>query len=198
MSELKVVKHNIFPTSMWIMKGAPQQLIDELYQGVYKITEKHTGVVVSNQGGYQSPGFRWEDFHQEGKEYIKKAISTIITNPYEITGWWFNISPKDAWNLPHTHPGSDFALVWYLTDSDGLLTLMNDHPQRLIESGPENGHYMGVDANKGDIVIFPADIHHYVLPNKRDTDRISISLNIRIPLFDSKSKNDRGRDHVIS
>ena len=198
MSEFNVVKHNIFPTPLWIIKGTPQQLVDELHQGAYFFKEKYQGVKISNQGGYQSPGFSWEEFHPVGKEYFKESISNVIKNPYEITGWWFNINPKDSWNLPHTHPQADFALVWYLTDSDGLLTLMNDRPQRLIESGAESGHYMGVDAKKGDIVIFPADMHHYVLQNKRDTDRVCISLNIKCIGQPSIGTNTSdSRDHVL-
>jgi len=195
MTQQNVVKHNLFPTPLWIIKGSPQQLIDELYQGAYVYKDNHKSVDVSNQGGYQSPGFRWEDFHPEGKEYLKEAISNIIKNPYEIANWWFNISPKGAWNLPHTHPQADFALVWYLTDSDGLLTLMNSHPQRLFEDGQGNGHYMGVNAEKGDIVIFPADVQHYVLQNKRDADRISISMNLHCKVTPSIGD---GRDCILT
>ena len=69
---------------------------------------------------------------------------------------------------------SDFALVWYLTDSDGLLNLMNPFLQR------RNSKNINVNAKKGDIVIFPSDIIHYVKPNQREEDRISISMNLQL------------------
>ena len=37
-----------------------------------------------------------------------------------------------------------------------------------------------IDAKKGDILIFPSDLIHYVLPNPREEDRISISMNLRL------------------
>ena len=89
--------------------------------------------------------------------------------------WLYNINGKGDWNIPHTHPGSDLALVLYLTDSDGLLTLFNPHAQRVIST-----HNTSINAQKGDIVLFPADLVHYVMPNPREEDRISISMNLQL------------------
>ena len=33
---------------------------------------------------------------------------------------------------------------------------------------------------KGDILIFPSDIQHFVMPNQREEDRISISMNLQL------------------
>ena len=93
-----------------------------------------------------------------------------------LCGKRIHINGKGHWNHPHTHPNCDFALVLYLTDSDGLLQLMNPFPQRKFDKGS----HVSVDAKKGDIIIFPADIYHYVLPNPREEDRISISMNLQL------------------
>jgi cupin superfamily acireductone dioxygenase involved in methionine salvage len=53
---------------------------------------------------------------------------------------------------------------------------MNPFPQRY---GDDNQN-ISIVARKGDIVIFPADIYHYVMPNPKDEDRISISMNLRL------------------
>ena len=170
------MKHEIFPTSVWHIKGTPQELVDELYQGAYQFKKRYKNNILSNQGGYQSPPFSWEEFHPVGKEYLKEAISNNIKNPYEIICWWFNINPKDSWNLPHTHPGSDLALVLYLTDTDDLLTFINPFSHRKLS---EASAY-SPETKKGDVLIFPADVIHFVRPNKRDTDRVSISMNLQL------------------
>ena len=170
------MRYDLFATPFWhIENEIPQPLVDELYQGAYKFKDNHESVSYSNYRGYQSPGFNWEDFHPYGKEVVKDIVSKAIEIDFNISNWWYNINGKEAWNLPHCHPGSDLALVWYLTDSDGLLTFLNPHSQRAIHS--QNA---SINAKKGDIVIFPSDLYHYVLPNTREEDRISISMNLQL------------------
>ena len=169
------MKHDLWPTPLWHIEGAPQQLIDELYQGAYRFKEKHPSTNRSNEGGYQTPFLDWKDFHPQGIEYIDKVIGDIFK--FKVNGWWYNINGKGDWNTPHTHPDCDMALVLYLTDSDGLLQLMSPFPHRRIL---RSGDHISIDAKKGDIVMFPSDIIHYVLPNKREEDRISISMNLRL------------------
>ena len=169
------MRHDLFSTPVWHIKGAPLELIDELYQGAYRFKKKYPSTQMTNQGGYQSPQFFWENFHPQGIKIINKIIDNNIKMECEILSWWYNINGKGDWNYPHTHPGSDLALVLYLTDSDGLLFLLNPHSHRVI-----NNHNTSINAQKGDIVLFPADLVHYVMPNPREEDRISISMNLQL------------------
>ena len=170
------MKHDIFPIPTWHIEGrVPQQLIDELYQGAYRFKKSHPSENKSNEGGYQSPAFSWEMFHPQGIEYIEKIVGDTFEFKVEVESWWYNINGKGHWNTPHIHT-THFALVWYLTDSNGLLQLMNPFPQRhnsLTES-------MSVNGKKGSIVIFPSDLIHYVKPKPKDEDRISISMNLQL------------------
>ena len=38
-----------------------------------------------------------------------------------------------------------------------------------------------MNAKKGDIVIFPADLIHQVEPHEKEEDRISVSMNLLLP-----------------
>ena len=169
------MKHDLWTTPLWHIEGAPLQLIDELYQGAYKFKEKYPSETKSNEGGYQTTAFDWEKFHPQGIEYINKIVGDIFK--FKVESWWYNINGQGHWNSPHTHPNSDLALVLYLTDSDGLLQLMSPFSQRIIE---RSGDHVNIDAKKGDILMFPSDINHYVLPNQREEDRISISMNLQL------------------
>ena len=68
--------------------------------------------------------------------------------------------------------------MFYLTDSDGLLNFVNPFTMRRFELHSEQ--FIGLNAKKGDILIFPADLVHYVMPNQREEDRISISMNLQL------------------
>jgi hypothetical protein len=174
------MKYDLFPTPVWHIEGTPQVLIDELYKGAYRFKKKHSSENRSNKGGYQTPAFDWEKFHPQGIEYIDKVVGDIFK--FKVESWWYNINGQGHWNVPHVHAGSDLALVLYVTDSDGLLNLMSPNPMRLLDSqdyGGEGDH-MRVNANKGDIIIFPSDLVHYVMPNPKEEDRISISMNLQL------------------
>jgi hypothetical protein len=169
------MRHDIFPTPLWHIEGAHQQLVDELYQGAYRFKENYKSSTISNEGGYQSPMFDWKEFHPQGIEYIDKVVGDIF--PFKVESWWYNINGKGHWNLPHSHANCHLALILYLTDSDGLLSLMSPFPQRIVD---RLGDHINVDAKKGDILIFPSDIVHFVRPNERETDRVCISMNLQL------------------
>ena len=177
-TNLKLTKHDIFPTPTWHIAGASQQLIDELYEGAYHFKERYQSANRSNEGGYQTPLLEWEEFHPQGREYVDKIVNDVLQKyaPIKVTSWWYNISGKGDWNTPHTHPRSDYALVFYVTDRDGLLRFMNPHQMRMSAPDAHGSLY----AKKGDIILFPSDLIHYVMPNPREEDRISISMNLQL------------------
>ena len=169
------MRYDLFPTPLWFIEGAPQQLVDELYQGAYEFKKQYSSENRSNEVGYQTPPLEWKGFQSQGREYIEKVIGDTFKFKLEVESWWYNINGKGHWNTPHIHT-THFALVWYLTDSNGLLQLMNPFPQRhnsLTES-------MSVNGKKGSIVIFPSDLIHYVKPNPKEEDRVSISMNLQL------------------
>ena len=178
------MRYDIFPTPIWHIEEAPQQLVDDICKNIsvikenihlYQTTSKDIPVGYSNQGGYQTSQFVWKNFHPAGIEYIEKLVTDVFVDyTVDVTGWWYNINPPGAWNIPHSHGGTDYALVWYLTDSDGLLRLMNPHTNRI---GNQDGSF---NAKKGDILIFPGDIIHYVMPNTKEKDRVCISMNLKL------------------
>tara|TARA_B100001250_G_scaffold32230_1_gene26347 strand:+ start:159 stop:686 length:528 start_codon:yes stop_codon:yes gene_type:complete len=172
------MKHEIFPTPVWHIQEGPQQLIDELLQGAYVCKNSVENNEKSNEGGYQSPPFSWDQFHPEGIKYIEDQLRKIIKEHLEtewiaqFESWWYNINPKGGWNSPHTHPGTDLAAVLYLTDTNGEFAFI-PHTNRIIDEG-----YKRMRTKKGDLIIFPSDQLHMVLPNELDEDRVCISMNI--------------------
>ena len=170
-------KYEIFPTPVWHEEGGiSQQLIDELCEGAYQCIKRYPSIdKSSNQGGYHSPLFEWKNFHPQGIELIQKVVYEVIEHDFNVTSWWYNISGKGGWNQPHAHTDSDLAVVLYLTETDDLLTFVNTHPTL---TDPRVGYSPHI--KKGDILIFPAELMHFVKQNEREEDRISISMNLRL------------------
>ena len=186
---LTLYQHEIFPTPIWHLENTPQWLVDFLYKEAYRLKEncQSDSDNRSNKGGYQSPHFIWEEFAIEPKKYFNELLGSIPfsqTTKVQLEGekspeWWYNINAKGDWNLPHVHPITDLALVLYLTDTDMELTFMNPyHHTRLNLDGHKQ--YNAPKLNKGDIIIFPADLPHFVMPNQNDIDRISLSMNLQL------------------
>jgi len=181
------MKHEIFPTPIWQIKGASQQLIDELLQGAYTCKNKiennertKLGFPTTKHGGFQSPPFEWKDFHPEGIKYVEDNVKKEIKEDGEEAevirvAWWYNINPTGGWDIPHSHPGVDLAAVFYLTD--GELSFVSPHNRSIGVRGQQL-----MNNKKGDLIMFPSDVMHMVLPNKSEKDRISISMNINVDL----------------
>ena len=187
--------HNIFPTPVWEIKATKEiePVIEDIIQNTYKYKENNKSEKYSNIGGYQTETLPIDRFHPNGLDYIESIIKEYISPEYEISkerlpfaGWWVNINGTGSWNAPHCHPGSDLVLIWYLTDSNGLLSLINPytysrvHLLSCFSDTNEPSSVLRVDAKKGDIIIFPSDMQHMVMPNKNKEDRLSVSMNLNL------------------
>ena len=196
---------DLFATPLWRYKyEGSEDLLKKLTEGAYKCAENLPSEKISNQGGYHSKVFNYNEFLPEGQEYINGILNDLVAdkpaNPVSIE-WWFNINKKDNFNAAHVHPYNQLVLIWYLTDSFDKLRLLNPqaHSRAFLDSmiAEENlnpaipNENVFISATKGDVVIFPADIFHSVAPHDKDEDRISISMNIAyVRLMYLKNNNE--------
>lgn len=140
--------------------------------------------VKSNRGGYQSIQQSIDVLPY--KDYLYK---TLVDNfhpleEFKIDGWWLNINEKGNYNIPHTHPATDLAGIWYITDNEGLLyfqdpliTTRSNIYERIYSNWNETCN-KSMKCSAGDILIFPSDVPHSVEEHKLNTPRISISFNM--------------------
>ena len=108
---------NLFSTPVWHIEGTPENILDEMIQGAYDCKENVKTANRTNVLGYQSPCFTSDLFHKGASEYLFNQLKDTLPT-WKIQVWWFNISGKGSYNTAHTHPQSDLAVVWYLTDDD--------------------------------------------------------------------------------
>ena len=174
----------LWPTPLWFDK-APLDVTDTIKEGLLEIIKSPDFPKLeyerSNRGGYQSDILEIDKFHPRGRKVVEEILYKISSKYLKskkpvVESWWVNVNKKGDWNLIHTHPNCDLSLVWYLTDGDICFDNPNSHNR--LEVG--DCSVWESKNKKGDVVVFPADLKHFVNPNQKDEDRMSLAFNINL------------------
>jgi len=102
-----------------------------------------------------------------------------------ITQSWLNITKPDESHHPHSHANSYLSCVLYIKclpdDSIIFVNPMHGFYNGMwfqeIKQTEGNSNAVRVNIKKGDLIIFPSWIPHYVNVNNTDKERISLSFN---------------------
>jgi uncharacterized protein (TIGR02466 family) len=165
---------------------------------VKKIKKNNKGVVISNIGGWQSPNL---DLHEKTfTDLNKKIIETSIEfikncefkpGNFSILNMWANINEYKDFNNLHLHQNSFISGVYYLQTPKDCGNLVFKHPCSHLEydwSSSNFKHHNEYNSplynfipKKGDLILFPSWLEHYVEPNlNKKEQRISIAFNISV------------------
>ena len=179
--------HLLFPTP--ILTSKYNNNIQEFIDFAYKTKEQHQSTQLSNRKGYQSPLLDIQLTHpiQQLVDNILKEITTKSTIHHKQ---WININPTGAYNSTHTHPQSDYSVVYYLQNNNTPITFnhpdmhsayntiafLHDKVGEQLRLSPQ----FRTIPRPGDLYVFPAYIPHSVDENTSTTDRISVAWNISL------------------
>jgi hypothetical protein len=112
-------------------------------------------------------------FHKNfnGKKQLDNFLSIYLRNNFHlnIANSWLNVLGNNSSNNPHKHEGNkiEFAAVYYLSNNNNTIVFMKE--DEIFEIEPK----------MFDLLIFPNDLVHYVLPEKRLNKRICYALNLQ-------------------
>ena len=155
-----------------------------------------------NKNNYKFTHFinnRWENIYLDVNEIpsIKPLLS--LTTSYAIEVFSEIIKPHQTLMIPHSLLGYDKNEFWFNAARQGESTDTHNHINKSVVSGvfylkaPENSanlffkedkHEMEVKAETSKLVLFPAELDHYVPENKSEEERISIAFNLyKFPLI---------------
>jgi uncharacterized protein (TIGR02466 family) len=155
------------------------------------------GVVFSNENGYQTPQFagdqRFVPLFERIAEMVRVAIADCEFPPCEIIidACWanYNESPS-AMNIEHTH-GGIFSGVFYLHTPPecGELYVRNcfinpvwkgtSMPSGNVRNGNKiTKLFEVITPSEGDIYLWASHVPHFVVPNRHNQGRVSISFNV--------------------
>ena len=127
-------------------------------------------------------------FEKSINTYSKKVLGVDTQDlNYRITQSWINICSPNASHHQHTHPNSFISGVFYIkvnSESDKI-TFINEFMQKKeikIEKGVEFNSFNASEwshyVRKGELILFPSNLTHYVPPVEGESDRISLSFNV--------------------
>ena len=163
-----------FGTPIWYIE---KDLPEGAYDWALDIEKNIEGVQKTNRGGYHS-----SPIHMDTIQYYRHIQEMMCFLPsFHYSQMWVNINRKGHYNIKHTHPTSDMACIWYITDNMHKLNL--EDPTYFSRALSYNkfgmSNYKSINAKAGSLVLFPSDVAHWVEPHEEDTPRISVSFNIR-------------------
>jgi uncharacterized protein (TIGR02466 family) len=103
---------------------------------------------------------------------------------------WVNVSPTNAMNSPHDHPGSFWSGTYYVhipeaDESDrqsGAIEFLDPRGSIGSNAGLETPFTRGKFTARpaaGTCFIWPSFVRHWVHPNRSAEDRVSIAFNSR-------------------
>lgn len=194
----------IFPTPVWVEDnvGVDRDKIIEFVNYVRK--EDSEGRKVSNNGGWQSHDFIDEVLQNNPLSNLRDKILPMAyycadefgftEYTLRITNLWINVNNYGNSNDLHTHPGSIFSGVYYLSVPDccsGRLQFLRDFNYQIMKESwglGNNFTYNSVmnevittfEPTNDSMIIFPAWLSHSVSRSASENERISVSFNIQV------------------
>jgi len=193
---------NLFPTPLvTFMVEDAEALNRELMQEIEARRRSEEGEVRSNRQGWHSA---YDLFKRKEKAQAKLAgiirealqQATLKLAPeanlarlqMECEGW-INVNPTGAYNTPHDHPGFLWSGTYYVvtpagkegTEPSGRIEFIDSRTglaDNMVRA-PFTATKCGIRPRPGMLLIFPANLLHWVHPNMSDEDRVTIAFNAR-------------------
>ena len=186
---------NLFPIP--VLKTQLDYPVDEI-KALCQIerSKDPTGVVKSNNGGWQSgninypdsPFFFLSDIEKICQEFAKDTLK--ISKSIFLMNAWININQKYNSNQTHSHPACILSGVYYVKTPKECGNIQFQHPVLDLMERDWNDIILDSDLNQYSspqwwllseektLYVFPSWIKHLVQPNMSDEERISISFNV--------------------
>ena len=182
-----VTYEGFYVTPVWKWMIEDISALESLIPILYDIKEQNPeGNNKSNFAGWQSSA----DLHQrlEFKDFTQMLLNiakfNIDKRPWECNGLWAGINPPGAGNNVHMHEGVLSGTVWLQCDTEKSGGLAFCDPRIRSQMSGQRGSLLFQTNNKGYLpvvgmgVLFPVWLEHYVMENKDDKDRVSMSFNL--------------------
>ena len=201
---------NLFPTAVLAGRLPSADILNpQLRQVIAENRQASPGNHRSNVLGWQSTTdmLSWggAPAHELGRlacAFIDPYSHDLASPKQPRFGWmaelWANVSPKNASNQMHNHPGALWSLVYYVDDGydpgagnqGGELVLYDPRspmnrmyaPDMVFKwpGGQVERAFHPIRPQSGMMVAFPSWMNHSVRPYLGNRERISIAINLMI------------------
>lgn len=171
-----------------VMQASYMENLEETKKEIYRLTTLPSDIKKSNYGGWQS------DIHLHENAVFRPLcdrIGAICAQVFKVKGakihqMWACINKKHDQNLIHSHTNNyNLSGVYYVNvprDSGEIVFRdprpgANQAPYRLFKDDGDSEYFT---PSEGTIILFPSYLEHFVLPNRSDGDRISMSFDLTL------------------
>ena len=121
-------------------------------------------------------------YARERARYHGEEVNVVSMQIDEV---WINIMKAGDFNPPHNHVGGDISFVLYLQIPDGLKEEYEHNKSNNAGPGTIEFYYGQPDSwvtsghkllpEEGDLLVFPAQLIHYVQPYMSPGERVSVA-----------------------
>lgn len=118
--------------------------------------------------------------------YAKDLLQWVPDNNLYVTQSWVNKNSKGTQHSSHTHPNSFISGILYLTD-DPTPTVFSQRFNHMfpldmpcVEENAYNQRFRKYEIRperKGQIILFPSSVEHFVPSNLSNEERMTLSFN---------------------
>ncbi len=190
----------LFPTPLvTFFVDDAEGLNRDLLQEIAKRRASEDGAVRSNRQGWHSAYdlFRRKETAQARlagviREAVQQATLKLAPNAdltklqVECEGW-INVNPTGAYNTPHDHPGNLWSGTYYVAtpeggdDAAGRIEFIDTRASLAdnLVKAPFTAGRSSLKPKPGMLLMFPANVLHWVHPNAAAEDRVTIAFNAR-------------------
>jgi uncharacterized protein (TIGR02466 family) len=178
-------------SALWptvVMQSTYAENIEAMKKEIYRLTTIPTSIKKSNYGGWQS------DIHLHENavfEPLCTYIGAVCAQMFKVKGaklhqMWACINRKHDQNLIHSHTNNyNLSGVYYLSvpEDSGEIVFRdprpgaNQAPYRLFKDDGDSEYFTPF---AGLLILFPSYLEHFVLPNRSDGDRVSMSFDLTL------------------
>jgi uncharacterized protein (TIGR02466 family) len=192
----------LFPTPLVTFQVEEADTLNrELLAEIEARRRKEEGVAKSNRQGWHSASdlFKRKEKAQARlagmvREAVEQATRKLAPDAnltrlrMECDGW-INVNPTGAYNTPHDHPGNLWSGTYYVATPEAgedsgqsgrieFIDARTGLADNLVNA-PFTASKLGVRPKAGMLLLFPANLLHWVHPNAAAEDRVTIAFNAR-------------------
>lgn len=185
-----MAKQILFRDPISITNFEDHKLDDWIQINLDRCKEAKKTNFISNRGGFQTPNLLDDTITDLISPYILKSMKDFTDEKlhYQIDNIWINENYKFCYNKFHTHPHSHLSGVYYLKTPKNCGNLVFERHDAnsfcdlpdIFKFNDEYSNCFHITPKKGQLVIFPSSMGHYVEANLSDEPRVSISFNFNI------------------
>jgi hypothetical protein len=112
--------------------------------------------------GWQSRAYTDQPF-----SWFESVYNAVVAEQGAVDSWWMNVNTPGEYTGWHAHHRWPTVAVLYVSVPAGFIEFR------------QGGAYWTETPQQGDLLVFPGDLEHRVLPNSSKDVRISVAFNFK-------------------